>query len=118
MAEFVGFLRGAANAQTHLSPSEAQRTLERYLAWNEDLERAGNTPGGGGLSARGRVLRQRGADLNVTDGPFVEVSEILGGFISVQASDLDEAEKLFSSHPHLEFGSIEVRKVGERGCEP
>ena len=121
MPNFVGFLRGTEDAQSHLSPDEAQRTLERYLRWNEDLERAGNPPGGGGLSYRGRVVRRGGGGgggLDVTDGPFVEGTEILGGFISIEASDLDEAEKIFSSHPHLDFGSIEVRKIGEQGCEP
>lgn len=116
MPNFAGFLRGTEDAQTHLSPDEAQRTLERYLAWNDDLEKAGNTPGGGGLSYRGRVIRKNALD--VTDGPFVEGTEILGGFIIVEADDLDQAEKLFASHPHLDFGSIEVRKIGEQGCEP
>ena len=116
MPKFVGFLRGTEDAQADLSPDEAQRTLERYLAWNEDLEKAGNPPGGGGLSYRGRVVRKGGLD--VTDGPFVEGTEILGGFISIEATDLDAAEKIFSSHPHLDFGSIEVRKIGEQGCEP
>lgn len=119
MANFVGFLRGTEDAQSHLSPDEAQRTLERYIAWSADLERAGNPPGGGGLSQRrGRVVRRKADGLDVTDGPFVEGTEIVGGYISIEAADLDEAEKIFSSHPHLEFGSIEVRKIGEQGCEP
>ena len=109
MAEFVGFLRGSPPAE--LSPAEAQRTLERYLAWNAALPKE---PGGGGLSRRGRVIR----GLEVTsDGPFVEGSEVVGGFITVVADTLDEATKIFSDHPHLEFGTIEVRKIGEQGCE-
>jgi hypothetical protein len=118
MPKYVGFLRGTEDAQTHLSPDEAQRTLERYLAWNDDLHKAGNQTGGGGLSARGRVVHRTASGLGVTDGPFVEGTEILGGFITIEAADLDEAEKIFSSHPHLEFGSIEMRKIGEQGCEP
>ena len=118
MAKFVGFLRGTEDAQSHLSPDEAQRTLERYIRWSDDLEKAGNPPTGGGLSARGRVVRRGGGGLDVTDGPFVEGTEIVGGYICVEATDLDEAEKLFGSHPHLEFGSIEIRKIGEQGCEP
>jgi hypothetical protein len=39
---------------------------------------------------------------------------ILGGFITIEAGDLDEAEKIFGTHPHLDFGSIEVRKIGEQ----
>jgi hypothetical protein len=118
MPNYAGFLRGTEDAQSHLSPDEAQRTLERYLAWNDELVKAGNTTGGGGLSARGRVLPRGGSGLGVTDGPFVEGTEILGGFITIEAADLDEAEKIFSNHPHLQFGSIEVRKIGEQGCEP
>jgi hypothetical protein len=117
VSNFVGFLRGTAEAMAHLSPAQAQQTLERYLAWSEDLEKAGNPPTGGGLSRRGRVVRRNGDGLAVTDGPFVEASEIVGGYIAIEATDLDEAEKIFSSHPHLEFGSIEVRKIGEQGCE-
>lgn len=117
MTQFVGFLRGTGDAMAGLSPAEAQRVLERYFAWSDDLARAGNPPAGGALSRRGRVVRGTGTDLVVTDGPFVEASEILGGYIVVEAADLDEAEKIFSSHPHLEFGSIELRKIGEQGCE-
>lgn len=116
MPNFVGFLRGTADAMADLSPDEAQRTLERYLAWSASLEDAGNPPSGGGLTSPGRVVRRNGTGLDVTDGPFAE-SEIVGGYISIVAADLDEAEKIFSSHPHLEFGSIEIRKLGERGCE-
>lgn len=58
MPNYVGFLRGTEDAQAHLSPAEAQHTLERYLAWNDDLHKAGNTPSGGGLSAQGRVIRR------------------------------------------------------------
>lgn len=118
MPNYVGFLRGTDDAQSHLSPAEAQATLERYIAWNDDLTKAGNTAAGGGLSARGRVIRRSDTSLAVTDGPFVEGTEIVGGYITVEAADLDEAEKIFASHPHLEFGSIEVRKIGEQGCEP
>jgi len=114
MAGYVGFLRGTEDAQTHLSPAEAQRTLERYIEWSASLAAAGNPVGGGGLSRRGRVVR----GLDATDGPFVEGTEILGGFLTIEATDLDEAEKIFSSHPHLDFGSIEVRKIGAQGCEP
>ena len=108
MSDFVGFLRGGPPQD--LSPAEAQRTLERYLEWNARLTPA---PGGGGLSRQGRVLR----GLEVTDGPFAEGSEVVGGYITIAADSLEEATKIFSTHPHLTFGPIEVRKVGEQGCE-
>lgn len=108
MAEFVGFLRGAPPGD--LTPTEAQRTLERYLEWNAALPKP---PAGGGLSRKGRVLR----GLEVTDGPYAEGPEVVGGYLTVEAATLEEATKLFSTHPHLDFGTIEVRKLGEQGCE-
>jgi hypothetical protein len=108
MAEFVGFLRGGPPRD--LSPAEAQRTLERYLEWNAGLTPA---PGGGGLSRQGRVLR----GLEVTDGPFAEGSEVVGGYLTITADSLDEATTIFGTHPHLAFGPIEIRGLGERGCE-
>ncbi|RZS37751.1 hypothetical protein EV193_105309 [Herbihabitans rhizosphaerae] len=118
MPNYVGFLRGTGEAQSDLSPEELQHTLERYMAWSEKLAAEGNPPTGGGLStSKSRVLRRDANGLSVTAGPFVEATEILGGYITIEAADLDEAEQLFSTHPHLDFGSIEVRKVGERGCE-
>lgn len=108
MMRYVGFLRGGPARD--LSPAEAQRTLEHYLAWNAALSQE---PGGGGLSRKGQVL----TGLTATDGPYAEGAEVVGGFITIEADSLEEATKLFSDHPHLEFGSIEVRKVGEQGCE-
>jgi hypothetical protein len=108
MTQYVGFLRGGPSRE--LSPAEAQRTLERYLAWNAALT---PEPGGGGLSRQGQVLK----GLTATDGPYAEGAEVVGGFITIEATSLDEASKIFSDHPHLEFGTIEVRKIGEQGCE-
>ncbi|TCP57341.1 hypothetical protein EV191_1011296 [Tamaricihabitans halophyticus] len=120
MANYVGFLRGGDAAYAKISPTEAQRALERYLAWDAELAAAGNPVGGGGLSrSAGRVLGTRvsGSAGAITDGPYTEGSEVVGGVLTIEAADLDEAEKIFSTHPHLDFGIIEVRKLGEQGCE-
>ncbi|WP_037307379.1 YciI family protein [Amycolatopsis orientalis] len=50
-------------------------------------------------------------DERTKEGRFV------GGYQVIEADDFDQAEKIFATHPHLEFGPIEVRQVGERGCE-
>ncbi|GAB3480547.1 YciI family protein [Amycolatopsis cihanbeyliensis] len=116
MPSYVGFLRNPVKAYTGLSPDEAQRTLDEYLAWNAERERAGTPVSGGGLSRGGRVVRLAGGELTSTDGPHTESSEIVGGYLVLEAADLDQAEKIFGSHPHLAIGSIEVRAIGERGC--
>ncbi|PRX47623.1 hypothetical protein B0I33_105203 [Prauserella shujinwangii] len=117
MPSYVGFLRNTTDALAHLSPDEAQRTLERYLAWSADRERAGQLVASDGLSRSGRVLRLADGTLSSTDGPHTEATEIVGGYIVLTADDLDQAEKMFGTHPHLAFGPIEIRKVGENGCE-
>ncbi|SDX28396.1 Uncharacterized conserved protein [Amycolatopsis xylanica] len=117
MTNFIGFLRSTTATETQLAPGEGQRALEQYIAWSEDLGKQGKIITGGGLSRRGRVIRATEGELTSTDGPHAEAAEIVGGYIVIVANDLDEAEKIFSTHPHLQYGPIEVRKVGERGCE-
>lgn len=117
MPKFIGLLRSAEDAMAGLSPAELQQVMERYFAWRDDLERAGNTIGGDALSERGRVIRRTGTELIVTNGPYVESSEIVGGSTTLEAADLDEAEKFFGNHPHLEFGSIEIRRIEEPGAD-
>ena len=118
MPSYIGIIRGTEQAQAHLSPAEMQQVLERYISWSEELQAAGRLVSGGGLSRSGRVLRASGGELTWTDGPHTEAAEIVGGFVVIEADDEEHAAKLFGTHPHLEFGPIELRKVGERGCEP
>jgi hypothetical protein len=110
MPSYAGFLRGTEDA---IPAADAERALQAYLDWSASLA---NPPSGSALSRKGRTLRRDGV-VTATNGPFVEGTEILGGYIVIEAADLDEAEKIFGSHPHLEFGSIEIRKLGELGCE-
>lgn len=117
MPQYIGFIRATKDSHDHLGPDEAQRVLERYLAWADERTAEGRFVIGGGLSKGGRVLRGPGADVVATDGPHTEATEIVGGYQVIEADDLDQAEKIFATHPHLDFGPIEVRKVGERGCE-
>ena len=57
------------------------------------------------------TVRVRGGELSVTDGPFAETKEILGGFFLVEAKDLAEAIGLASRWPSARLGSIEVRPI-------
>ncbi|MFF5985756.1 YciI family protein [Prauserella flavalba] len=118
MPRYVGFIRNAEGSHDGLSPDEAQRTLEAYLAWSDDLEKEGRLVISSGLSySQGRVVRLTDGVLASADGPHTEATEVVGGFIVIEADDLDQAEKVFATHPHLRFGPIEVRKLGENGCE-
>ena len=87
-----------------LSPTELQAALMRYKTWIDKVGRVG----GEKLKDRNGRVMKRGS---VTDGPYVESKEVIGGFMIIDACDYDDAVKLCSDHPHLDIGSIEIREV-------
>ena len=92
-----------------LSPEEMQKAIEKYFAWTKkpftkDSKRLAEDPG--------RVIRSQGGKPKATDGPYSETKEILGGYYTIEAASYDDAVKLASEHPHLEYGgTVEVRQV-------
>ena len=103
MAKFALILRyeGFSN---DLSAEEIQGILNRYRAW---MQKAPRVAGEKLRDHSGRVIRRDA----ITDGPYVESKEVIGGFSIIEARDYDDAVRLCRDHPHLEFGSIEVREV-------
>lgn len=57
-----------------------------------------------------KIVRSRGGKVSTTDGPYVESKEHLGGFMIIEASNLDEAVEIARREPMARFGSIEVRE--------
>lgn len=116
MARFLVLPRDPSGAWDDLSPAEMQRIVERYMEWGGKLAEAGKLESGEKLQdGDGRVLGGEGAALRVTNGPFAEAKEVVGGFWIVLAEDYDEAVRLVSDCPHLGFGSLEVRRIEELG---
>lgn len=113
MSEFVYLFRasGAAQQQAMGTPEAAQRSMEAWLAWIRGLEAGGHLKDPGQpLERAGKVVR--GKQRMVTDGPYVEVKDLVAGFIVVEARDLEQAVELASGCPMLEGeGSVEVRPV-------
>jgi hypothetical protein len=113
MSEFVYLFRASEADQRDAmgTPEMAQRSMEAWLAWIRDLEAKGHLKHPGQPLARdGRVVRGKGK--LVTDGPFVEVKDLVLGFIVVEARDLSQAVDLAARCPMLEGdGSVEVRPV-------
>ena len=65
-------------------------------------------------SARNAVaLRMNGGEVEVTDGPFAETKEVLGGILLLEARDLDHAISLMSKHPGVRMGPWEIRPADE-----
>jgi len=98
-----------------LSPADGT-TLDRdSIAYDEELQRSGHYIASDALqlATAAKTLRVRKGKLSIMDGPFAETKEQLGGFILIEARDMDEAVELASKIPMAKHGSIEVRPVME-----
>ncbi len=103
-----------------LSPAEGA-TLDRdSIAYDEELRSSGHYIASDALqlATTARTLRVRNGKLSIMDGPFAETKEQLGGFILVQAKDMDEAVDLASKIPMAKHGSIEVRPIMQLSAKP
>jgi hypothetical protein len=99
-----------------MTEGEANATIDSFFAYDDVLRKNGHFAGGEALqSARGaRTLRFRDGKVSVTDGPFVETKEQLGGILMLEAPDLDSAVELMSKHPSVRAGSCwEIRPAAD-----
>ena len=109
----LGFFDEAAFAQ--IPQADVQRLMEECFAYDDVLRRGGHFLGGEALdSARNAVtLRMKDGEVQVTDGPFVETKETLGGILLLEARDLNHAISLMSKHPGVKMGPFEIRPANE-----
>jgi hypothetical protein len=107
MAKFMLVLRNEPGVVGKMSPEEMQRMMERYMEWRQ---RPFVADGKGLMDTTGRVLSKANGAVHVTEGPFIEAREVVGGYYLIEAADWDEAVALASDNPHLEFGPVEIRE--------
>jgi hypothetical protein len=95
------------------SETEQNAFMDECLAYDDVLREKGQAVGGEALqSARNaRTLRFQNGKVIVTDGPFAETKEQIGGFFVLEAGDMDEAIQLVGKHPGLKAGPFEIRPV-------
>jgi hypothetical protein len=110
----LGFYDEAKFAK--IPQADAQRMMEECFAYDDELRRGGHFLGGEALdSARQAVtLRTKDGKVVVTDGPFAETKETLGGILLLEARDLKHAIELMSKHPGVKMGPFEVRPANEK----
>lgn len=98
--------------------SEIVAECRDAMAWNEGIKKAGHHVFTSGLQGPGtaRTVRKRNGKLSITDGPFAETKECLGGFTIIEARDMNEALELVSKFP-ARLTSVEVRPVMEPNAE-
>jgi hypothetical protein len=99
----------------NFSPEDMQKAIEKYMAWRAKLQNQGILRGGQKLADDvGKVLRGSNPAVRVTDGPYSETKEVLGGYFLLEAPDYAAAVKASRDCPHLAYGgTIEVRQVDE-----
>lgn len=99
----------------HLSPQERQDVITRWNAWFEGLVAEGKAEEGQPLEVDTRIVSGPGG-ARITDGPFPETKEAIGGYVTLTVSGRDEATEIARRHPGLAYGLvIEVREMTP-GC--
>ena len=100
---------------TQLPADSEAELMAEYGTFTAALQSAGAMRGGARLrpSASATTLRVRDGEALITDGPFAETKEHLGGYYVIEAADLDEALAWAAKIPGARFGSVEVRPIWE-----
>lgn len=110
MAKFLFIYRNSRESYTNISPEEMQQLHQKWQAWiGEGFEKGWLLDAGNGLKTEGCVVN---AKKIVSDGPFIESKEIVGGYALVQADALRAAAEFAKGCPILlQGGSVEVRPL-------
>jgi hypothetical protein len=110
MANYLFLFRGGAMKQ--MSPQQLEEAMGRWGAWVGELSKQSAFKGGEPVAEDGRVVT--GKRKAVTDGPFGETKDIVGGYLLVTAPSLDIATEMARGCPILDAdGTVEVRELRE-----
>ncbi|MEN0060601.1 MAG: YciI family protein [Myxococcota bacterium] len=112
-------LRGDEQAWEAMPPEAQKQAVAEYMTFNAELAASGALAGGAELqpSHTATILRGRDGSIQVTDGPYAEAREQIGGFYILEVNDLDEALAWAKRCPALWGGSVELRPLGTEPAE-
>lgn len=98
-----------------LSESERTALMDECFAYDDVLRGNGHFVGGEALQGAGtaRTLRSDRGKVFVSDGPYAETKEVLGGILILEAENLDHAVELMSRHPGVKIGPFEIRPAAD-----
>ena len=96
-----------------LSEGEQNAAIDECFAYDDVLKKNGYWVAGEGLQGpeNAATLRRQNGKTSVTDGPYAETKELLGGLLILEARDLNHAIQLISNHPGMKMGPWEIRPV-------
>lgn len=111
MNEFMMLFRSAGYGDYQPSPEEIQATIKKWQDWIGGIAAQGKFGSTNQLGPEGKVLK---ADKTVTDGPYAELKEMVGGYVIVKAESIDEVVEMAKGCPVLEIGGhVEIRNIME-----
>jgi hypothetical protein len=105
----------AERVMEHMSEEEADRHYQEYIEFTEEVRRNGYYISANRLkpSSAATTVRVRNGKVAVTDGPFAETKEQIGGYYVIEAGDLDEAIQVAAKIPGAKIGCVEVRPIAD-----
>ena len=114
--ENLALIYADENGRESVSEEDVQKMYAAYRVFGEEAEKRGAMRGGNELqpTSTATTVRVRNGETMVTDGPFAETKETLGGYYLLECDSLDDAVDLAAKIPGARHGSIEVRPVVER----
>ena len=95
----------------NMSETERNALVDECLSYDEELRKNGHFAGGEGLQGpqTATTLRWSNGKVSITDGPYAETKEQIGGILMLEARDLNHAIQLMSKHPGVKAGPFEIR---------
>jgi hypothetical protein len=112
--EYLAISRGQWDG--NLSPSEIQNAIDQFYAWYDRSVTEGKMKPGQRLTYEGKTI---GRKSSITDGPFGESKEVIGGFWFILADSLEEAAQIAKGNPCLDYGLfLEVRPIDPEQATP
>jgi len=117
MTQYILLLHQAPNYNADLPREKMLEMTKRYMAWADALRQKGRMVGGEKLAVGGvRHIRLKDGKPVVSDGPYAEAKEVLGGYFVIEAKDAKEAEAIALECPHLVLSPtnwVEVRPIDD-----
>lgn len=113
--QFLLLLRQPYNGKgSRPDPEQMQQIMARFMTWIQDIKTTTSVLSTNGLDDRCQIVRGRRGEM-VTDGPYLEAKEIIGGYVLITADNFDHALDIVRKCPGLEWGmGVEVRPVIQR----
>jgi len=113
MKEYLLLFRGGNDMSSNQSPESMQTEMQKWMQWMGGLQEKGQLSGAQPLESSGKQIT--GTKKIVTDGPFMEGKEMVGGYLICKANTYDEAVEIANGCPILEHndGIVEVREIRE-----